>query len=159
MDSSIQVFFYIAFNHTIFFSEFFPFWLPCVAHRNLSSLLPKTKKRPQQDGGGIIVIKSNPYLLDGCLTNWKTIIPQKFSHRSERMSPMSGFPALRSGNRKRNPQRICLWRPVWFDHRNSTSLEETETPLLEGAHRVFCTPGPRGEKSSDPVGYWGRLTC
>ena len=87
-----------------------------TAEQLFPKILEPTKKYPTSKDkeeattrwGGIIVIKSNPYLLDGCLTNWKTIIPQKFSHRSERMSPMSGFPALRSGNRKRNPQRICL---------------------------------------------------
>ena len=59
---------------------------------------------------------------------------------------MSGFPAWGSGNGRRSPQRIWLWRPAGFDHRNSTQLGETETPLLEGAHKVSCAPGPRGKK-------------
>ena len=32
--------------------------------------------------------------------------------------------------------------------RTSTGLGETETPLLEGTHKVACPSGPRG-KSSD----------
>ena len=35
-------------------------------------------------------------------------------------------------------------------HRNFTGLRETETPLLEGTHRISCLPGP-GAKSSDLV--------
>ena len=33
-----------------------------------------------------------------------------------------------------------------------------QTTLLEGAHRVSCTPGLR-EKSSDPIRDWARPTC
>ena len=36
-----------------------------------------------------------------------------------------------------------------FDCRTLTGLGETETPLLEGTHKVVCTSGPRG-RSSDP---------
>ena len=35
------------------------------------------------------------------------------------------------------------------DCRTLTGLGETETPLLEGTHKVVCTSGPRG-RSSDP---------
>ena len=38
-----------------------------------------------------------------------------------------------------------------FDCRTSTGLGETETPLLEGTHKVVCALGPRG-RSSDPGG-------
>ena len=31
-------------------------------------------------------------------------------------------------------------------HRSSTGLKETETPLLEGAHRIPCALGPRGKQ-------------
>ena len=31
-------------------------------------------------------------------------------------------------------------------HRSSTGLEETETPLLEGAHRLSCALGPRANQ-------------
>ena len=38
-----------------------------------------------------------------------------------------------------------------FDCRTLTGLVETETPLLEGTHKVVCASGPRG-RSSDPIG-------
>ena len=37
-----------------------------------------------------------------------------------------------------------------FECRTSTGMGETETPLLEGTHKVVCTSGPRG-RSSDPI--------
>ena len=37
-----------------------------------------------------------------------------------------------------------------IDCRSSTGLGETETPLLEGTHKVVCASGPRG-RSSDPT--------
>ena len=45
-----------------------------------------------------------------------------------------------------------------FDCRTSTGLGETETPLVEGTHKVLCASGPRG-RSSDPRGDWTRPTC
>ena len=38
-----------------------------------------------------------------------------------------------------------------FDCRTWTGLWETETPLLEGTHKVVCASGP-GRRSSDPTG-------
>ena len=62
------------------------------------------------------------------------------------LSPTSGFPTQGSGNERRNYQRIRLWRLAGFDCRTSTGLGETETPLLEGTHKVVCTSGPRGKE-------------
>ena len=62
------------------------------------------------------------------------------------LSPMSGFPTWGSGNRRRNSQRIRLWRLVGFDCRTLTGLGEKETPLLEGTHKVVCPSGPRGKE-------------
>ena len=52
-----------------------------------------------------------------------------------------------------------------FDCRTSTGLGETETPFLEGTHKVEYASGPRG-RSSDPIGdgtrptYWcWRVSC
>ena len=50
-----------------------------------------------------------------------------------------------------------LWRAVSLDHRNSTGLTETETPLLEGTQDLM-PPEPR-EKSSDLIRDWARLKC
>ena len=61
------------------------------------------------------------------------------------LSSMSGFPTWWSGNGRRNSQRIRLLRLAGFDCRTLTGLGETETPLLEGTHKVVCTKGPRGK--------------
>ena len=44
-----------------------------------------------------------PYPPGGQPTNWKTIIPQKFSRRSENSKPQSGFPAWASNNWSKSP--------------------------------------------------------
>ena len=62
------------------------------------------------------------------------------------LSPTSGFPTWGSSNRRRNSQRIRLWRLVGFDCRTSTGLGETETPLSEGTHKAECASGPRGKE-------------
>ena len=62
------------------------------------------------------------------------------------LSPTSGFSTWRSGNRRRNSQGIRLWRLAGFDCRTLTGLGETETPLLEGTHKLACTSGPRGKE-------------
>ena len=59
---------------------------------------------------------------------------------------MSGFPTWGCRNGRRNSQRISLWRLAGFDCRTLTGLGETETPLLEGTHKVVCTSGPRGKE-------------
>ena len=74
------------------------------------------------------------------------------------LSPTSGFQTWGSGNGRRNSYRITLWRLAGFDCRTSAGLRDTETPLLEGTHKVVCISGPRG-KNSDPIGDWTRPTC
>ena len=43
------------------------------------------------------------------------------------------------------PRALGFEKSVGLDHRNSTGLRETETPLLEGTHthKLSCVPGPR----------------
>ena len=60
--------------------------------------------------------------------------------------PTSGFPTWGSSNEGRNSQRIRPWRLVGFDCRTSTGLGETETPFLEGTHKVVCTSRARGKE-------------
>ena len=76
--------------------------------------------------------------------DWQT--GKQLYHRSSPpgvrvLSPLSGFPTWGSSNGRRNSQRIRLWRLVGFDCRIST-----ETPLLEGTHKVVCTSGPKGKE-------------
>ena len=62
------------------------------------------------------------------------------------LSPTLGFPTWGSSNRRRNSQRIRLSRLLGFDCRTLTGLEEKETPLLDGTHKVVCASGPRGKE-------------
>ena len=105
---------------------------------------PKTKKKLQWDGrrGANNKIKSHNHRVCDSQTG------EQSYHRSpctglKVLSPMSGFPTWGSGNGRRNPQRIKLWRLAGFDCRTLTGLGETETPLLEDTHKVVCTSGPR----------------
>ena len=95
----------------------------------------------------------------GCMGyTWKIVIPRKFSHRRESSEPpcqASQPGGLATGGVA--PKNL-LCRPVRFDHRNFTGLEETETVLLKDAHRVSRIPRPR-RKSSNLLRGWGRLSC
>ena len=62
------------------------------------------------------------------------------------LSPTSGFPTCGSGNGRRNSQRIRFWRIAGIYCSTSTGLGETETPNLEGTHKVVCATGPRGKE-------------
>ena len=86
-------------------------------------------------GGALSWYNQSPCLLGGWPTNWKIIIMQSFSH-SRVLSPKPGSPAWGSRIRGRSSQSIWLWRPVGLECRSSTGLEEIETLLLEGAHKV-----------------------
>ena len=59
------------------------------------------------------------------------------------LSPRWSSSAWESGTRRRSPLGVWLWRPVGLDHRKSTGLGETETPLLEGIHFSSCILQPR----------------
>ena len=62
------------------------------------------------------------------------------------LSPTPGFPTWGPDNERRNSQRIRLWGLVGFDCRTLIGLRETETPLLEGTHKVVCASGPTGKE-------------
>ena len=121
---------------------------------------PKTKEKPQWDGRkghNHNKIKSHNCWVGDSQTG------EHLYHRSppigvKVLSPTSGFPTWGSGNGRRNSQRIRLWRLAGVDCRTSTGLGETETPFLEGTHKVVCASGPRG-RSSDPIEDWTRPTC
>ena len=55
-------------------------------------------------------------------TNWRTIMPKKFSHCKESSRTHNRFPTWGSGKGTENSQRIWLWRPVRFDYRTYTGL-------------------------------------
>ena len=60
-------------------------------------------------------------------TNWRTVIPKKFSHSCEDSELCVRLPSLRILQRHWDPQGIWLWTPVGFDYKNSIGLKETET--------------------------------
>ena len=66
------------------------------------------------------------------------------------LSPTSGFLTWESGNGRRNSQKTRIWRLVGFHCKTSTGLGETETPLLEGTHKVVCVSGPIGKEQWPP---------
>ena len=108
-------------------------------------------------GGVLSWYNEIPYPPGGWPTNWKIIISQRFSHRSESWEPYVRLPSLGYGIRRRSPQSIWLWRPVGLECRSSTGLGETETPLLEGTHKVSRAQGPG--QSGDSIRAWARPTC
>ena len=66
-----------------------------LEHTKKDTLHPKTKEKPQWDGRrGAITIKSNPILVGGWLTDWRTLIPQKSTHWSEGSEPHVRLPNL-----------------------------------------------------------------
>ena len=92
-------------------------------------------------------------------TLWKTIISQRFSHRSESLGPhTSGSPVWGSDTGKKSPQSIWLWRPAGLDHKNSTGLGKTDS-TLRGCTQALINTRTWGEKNSDYIAAWTRPTC
>ena len=87
------------------------------------------------------------YLPGGWLTNWKIIILQKFSHRSDSCEPQVSLSSLGVWHGEENPQGFWLWRPAGLECRDSTGLGKT-TPLLEGTHKFSCALGPGAGSNS-----------
>ena len=98
---------------------------------------------PQQDGRRVAnTIKSIPYPPGRQPIIWKMIIPKKFSHCCKGSEPHVRLSSL--GIQQRDwKSGIWLWRPVGFDYRTFTGLEDTETPPLDGTNKILCIPRPR----------------
>ena len=105
------------------------------------------------------MIKSNHIPACGWVThklenNYMTeVIPEEWKFWSPHQAPH--HESLASGGVPRASGFEGQWGS---DHRNSTGMGETETPLLDVAHKVLCTPGRRG-KSNDLIRAWARPTC
>ena len=87
-------------------------------------LHPKIKKKQMLSQCNQIL--SPPVLEWGLLTNWKIIILQKFSHRTESSEPHIRLLSLGIWHQEKEPQSIWLWRPGGFEFRSCTGLEEIE---------------------------------
>ena len=101
------------------------------------------RQRSHGRGRGTIPIKSIPYPPGRQHTNWRTIIPKRFSHLWRFWAPYQAFQPGESDKGTRNSQGIWPWRPAGFNYRTSIRLGETETPVLEGTNKIFYTPRPR----------------
>ena len=86
-----------------------------------------------------------PYPPGGQPTNWKIIISQRFSHRSESSEPHVRLPSLGVWHQEEEPL-VHLATSVGLECRSSTGLGETETTLLEGTHKVSHALGPRAKQ-------------
>ena len=87
-----------------------------------------------------------PYPRGGWPSDWRTIIPKKFSHYCE-----SSELHVRLSN-------LGIWQRDWVspenlalsmsgvDYRPSRRLRETKTPVLKDTHTILCTWRPRGEE-------------
>ena len=107
-------------------------------------LHPKTEKKTQQDGRrGTFEIKSYPIPAKRATTNWKIIISQRFSDRSESSESHIRLPSQGVFHWEEEPPEHLALKAKGLDRRNSTRLGETERPPLGGTRKVSCTPGPR----------------
>ena len=70
-------------------------------------------------------------------------LPQKWDFWT---SPQ--VPSLGVWHWEKEPLEHLALRPTGLVHRSSIGLGETETPLLEGAHRVSCAVGARESRYS-----------
>ena len=70
-------------------------------------------------------------------------MPQKSTHWSEGSEPHVRLPNLGVWQQEGEFPENQTLKLVGFDCRTLTGLGETETPLLEGTHKVVCTSGPR----------------
>lgn len=72
-----------------------------------------------------------PYHPGGWSTNWKIIISQKFSDRSESSESNVIFLRMGAWHQEEELHSIWLWRPVRLECRTSRKLGETDSTLRE----------------------------
>ena len=90
--------------------------------------------------GGVQPWKNQiPYWPGGWPTNWRKIIPKKFSHVVKVLNPMSVSPAWGSDKVTGNPQGIWPWRPAGLDYRTSTELGKTDSSLAGNRQNLVWT--------------------
>ena len=88
-------------------------------------------------------------------TNWRTIIPKKFSHCYKSFRAHNRFPNLWIWQRDWEPPGNLTMkaRGIWLQNFHRTGKTECWR-----AQENLCTPGPR-KRSSDPTRDWPRLAC
>ena len=111
-------------------------------YQNRSSTTKNIKNEPKR-GRENSWYNQLQYSLGGWTTNWRVVVLQRFSHRSESSEPHVNCPAKGSRTWK-TPKTIWLWRPAGLNYRSPTGLGETETSLLlKGTHKLPHTLGLR----------------
>ena len=111
-----------------------------------------TKDIKKEKGGGTdLWYNQIPRPPGGCPTDWREIMLQTFSHRSESSEPHIRIPSpgLQHGEDK-PPQNIWLWRPLGLNCRSLTGLGERLHS--KGITTSTCTRSQR--KSNNWLGAW-----
>ena len=108
-------------------------------------------------GGALLQYNQIPYLLGGLPTNWKIIISQKFSHRSESSEPHFRVPSLGVWHwGEKPPEHLTL-------KASRDSVQELHTTGENRFHskRVYTRFHVHGDtgQSSDSIGAWAKPTC
>ena len=84
--------------------------------------------------------------MEGLQTENK-LYPRSYPTVGKVLSPMSGFPAEKSGTGKRIPQgtesQLSLTARI-------PKIGETEISFLKDAHKASCTPGTKGKNAVTP---------
>ena len=99
----------------------------------------RTKEKSWWDGRrGAITLKLYPILPGAWPTNWRKIIPKKFSHCCDVSRPHIRLPNLGTYIGKTGSLGIWLWKPVRLISQRVGGMRKTETLLLKDS----CTKPP-----------------
>ena len=79
----------------------------------------------------------------GSPTDWKVTGSQRLTYGSESSEPHIKLPLVEIWNWGKEPLELLALKASGLLHRSSAGLGETETPFLNGAHRVSHALGPR----------------
>ena len=100
------------------------------ARHNWAAELKDGRSHNETGVGECVWYNQISYLPGGQPTNWKVIISQNFSHRSESSEAQLRVPNLGVWHMDKSLEHLA-WRPVGLQCRNSIIIGETEIPLLE----------------------------
>ena len=117
----------------------------------------KEKEETTVDGRrGTIMIKSNPIPTIGWPSNWRTIIPKKFSHFCEGSEPHIRLPSLETWQKDWEfPGNLTL-KTKGFDYKTSTG--DWGRLQTWRVHAKRCLHQDSEERSTEPTGDWSKTT-
>ena len=111
------------------------------------------KKKPNKMVGGMhSPYNQIPYLLGGQPTNWRIIILQKFSHRSESSEPHIRLPSLGVCHWEEDPTEHLALKAsgAWVQELHRTGGNRDSA--FGGAHKMSHTPWPRAKAVTSDLG-------